>query len=70
MELNEAYAYGGGAFGVRLLGTALVVISDLTDFRNKGPEWASPPIIATESKLTTKAVPSNRTPKAVAISSG
>jgi hypothetical protein len=30
------YAYGGGAFGVRLLGTALVVILGLTDFRNKG----------------------------------
>jgi len=42
MELNEVYAYGGGAFGVRLLGTALVVISDITDFRNKGPEWGFP----------------------------
>jgi len=29
------------AFGVRLLGTALVVISGSTDFRDKKPELAS-----------------------------
>jgi len=54
------------AFGVRLLGTALVVISDSTYLRDKGPEWAPSPVIAADSKMTTKAVPSNRTPKAVA----
>src|SRR6266498_359379 len=55
------------AFGVRVLGTALVVILDSIDFRDKGPEWAPSPIIAAESKLTTKAVPSNRTPQASPI---
>jgi len=28
------------AFGVRLLGTALVVLFDSTDFRDKGAGWA------------------------------
>ncbi len=55
------------AFGVRVLGTALVVILDSTDFRDKGPEWAPSPIIAAGSKWTTKAVPSTRTPKAPPI---
>ncbi|HZF39051.1 MAG TPA: hypothetical protein VE715_09520 [Blastocatellia bacterium] len=55
------------AFGVRLLGTALVVLLGATDFWYKGPEWASSPIIAAESEMTTKAVPSNRTPKAPPI---
>src|SRR5215813_9320588 len=45
------------AFGVRALGTALVVNSYSTDFRDKGPEWVSSPTIAAESKLTTKADP-------------
>src|SRR6266498_3052075 len=31
------------AFGVRALGTALVVIFGCTDFRDKIPEWASFP---------------------------
>jgi hypothetical protein len=47
------------AFGVRLLGTALVVISDSTDLRDKGPELAPSPVIAADSKMTTKAVPSD-----------
>jgi hypothetical protein len=42
----------------------LVVISGSADFRNKGPERAPSPIIAAESKLTTKAVSSNGAPKA------
>jgi hypothetical protein len=46
------------AFGVRVFGTALLVNLYSTDFRDKGPEWASSPTIAAESKLTTKAVPS------------
>jgi len=50
------------AYGVRLLGTALVVLFDSTDFRDKGPELALSPIIAAEPKLNTKAVPINRTP--------
>jgi len=52
------------AFGVRELGTALVIISNSTNFRDRRPEWASVPIIATISKRTTKAVPNSRTPKA------
>ena len=51
--LEMAIAESAGA-----LGTALVVNSYSTDFRDKGPEWASSPTIAAESKLTTKAVPS------------
>jgi hypothetical protein len=54
---------------VRLLGAALVVISGNTDFRDEGPELNLSPIIAAESKWTTKAAPSSRTPKAAAISS-
>ncbi|HEX5080897.1 MAG TPA: hypothetical protein VFY40_02550 [Blastocatellia bacterium] len=54
------------AFGVRWFGTALVVISDSTDFKDEGPSGFSP-IIAKEPKLTTKAAPSSRTPKAPPI---
>jgi len=50
------------AYGALLLGTALVVLFDSTDFLDKELEWAPSPIIAAESKLTTKAVPSPRTP--------
>jgi hypothetical protein len=55
------------AFVATSLETALVVISDPTDFRGKGSEWDPSPIIAADSKLTTKAVPGNRTPKAPPI---
>jgi hypothetical protein len=51
------------AFGAPLLGTALVVILESTDFGDKAPHWAFFPIIAAESKWTTKAVPSNGAPK-------
>jgi hypothetical protein len=51
------------AFGVRLLGAALVFISGTTDFRDVGPERTPSPIIAAESKLTTKAAPSSGAPK-------
>jgi hypothetical protein len=47
------------AFEVRLLGTALAVILESTDFGDKGPHWAFFPIIAAESKWTTIAVPSD-----------
>ncbi|HEX5084110.1 MAG TPA: hypothetical protein VFY40_18845 [Blastocatellia bacterium] len=55
----------GGAFGARLLGTALVVILDPTDFGDERPGGFSL-IIVEKSKLTTKAVPNARAPKAVA----
>jgi hypothetical protein len=46
------------AFGARLFGTALVVISDPTDLKDEGPSGFSP-IIAKEPRLTTKAAPSS-----------
>jgi hypothetical protein len=49
------------AFGAQLPGAALEVISGATDFQDEGPKWAPSPIIAAESKLTTEAVPGNRT---------
>ncbi|HEX5083868.1 MAG TPA: hypothetical protein VFY40_17600 [Blastocatellia bacterium] len=55
------------AFGVRRFGAALVVLLGSTDFSGEGREWNSYPINATESKLTTKAAPSSRTPKAPPI---
>src|SRR5215510_1426713 len=55
------------ALGVRLLGTALVVISGFYRFPRQRTEWVSSPIIAAGSKWTTKSVPSNRTPKAPPI---
>ena len=45
-----------------MLEAALVVLFDSTDFWDKGPEWIPPPIIAAESKGTTKAVPGNGAP--------
>jgi len=51
-----------------MLGAALVVMLDSIDFEDKGPEWAPSLIIAAEPKLTTKAAPSIRTPKASPIS--
>ncbi|HEX5084283.1 MAG TPA: hypothetical protein VFY40_19740 [Blastocatellia bacterium] len=51
------------AFGVRAFGTALVVILDPTDFGDERPGGFSL-IIVEKSKLTTKAVPNARTPKA------
>jgi hypothetical protein len=57
----------GGAFGVRLLGTALVVIPDPTDFRDERPGGFSP-IIVEKSTSTAKAVPNAGAPKAVAAS--
>jgi len=55
------------AFGVRLLGIALVVICGF--YRLPGQETRAGflTIIARVSKWTTKAVPSNRTPKAPPI---
>jgi hypothetical protein len=50
-----------------LLGTALVVIPDPAVFGDERPGGVSL-IIVIKSKLTTTAVPSNRTPKAVATS--
>src|SRR5262245_16298582 len=55
------------ALGVRLLGTALVVISGFYRFPRQRTEWVSSPIIAAGSKWTTKSVPSHRTPKAPPI---
>jgi hypothetical protein len=52
------------AFGVRRFGAALVVILGSTDFRDEGR--SEPIFTAIESKSITKAVPSDRTPKAVA----
>jgi hypothetical protein len=57
----------GGAFGVREFGTALVVIPYPTDFGDERPGGFSL-IVVEKSKLTTKAVPNSRTPKAVATS--
>jgi hypothetical protein len=57
----------GGAFGVRLLGTALVVIPDLIGFADERPGGFSA-IIVEKSKLTTKAVPNAGAPKAIATS--
>jgi hypothetical protein len=54
------------AFGVRAFGTALVVIPDSTDFKDE-ILGGFLPIIAEESTSTTKAVPSNRAPKAALI---
>jgi hypothetical protein len=51
------------AFGVRLLGTALVVILDPKDFGDERPSGFSL-IIVEKSKLTTKAVPNAGAPKA------
>ncbi len=42
-----------------LLGAALVVIPGVTDFLDEGPERTPSPIIAAESKSTTKAAPSS-----------
>ena len=58
MRINQI----GAAFGVRLLGAALVVLSGTTDFRDEGPDRTPSPTIAAESKATTKAAPSSRTP--------
>jgi hypothetical protein len=55
------------AFGAPALETALVVISDSTNFRGEGSEWDPSPVIAADPKLTTKAVPGNRAPKAPPI---
>jgi len=55
------------AFGAPALETALVVISDSTNFRGEGSEWDPSPIIAADPKFTTRAVPGNRTPKAPPI---
>jgi len=55
------------AFGVRVLGTALVVILNSTGFQDKVRSGLTFQIIAAESRLTTKAVPSTRTPKAPPI---
>jgi hypothetical protein len=51
------------AFGAPAFGTALVVTLDPKDFGDERPGGFTL-IIAEKSKLTTKAVPSNRTPKA------
>jgi hypothetical protein len=67
MKLMVGVNRNGGAFGVRLLGTALVVIPDPTDFLGGRPGGLSP-IIVEKSKLTTKAVPNAGAPKAVATS--
>ncbi len=66
----------GGAFGVRLLGTAVVVNSIIRDFPDNraipqsavaGPKpWSEVQRQTRIKQGTTKAVPSNRTPKAVA----
>src|SRR5882672_2147588 len=58
----------GGAFGVRRLGAALVVVSKFHGFPRQETQWAHYRMIAAVLKWTTKAAPSRRTPKAVAIS--
>src|SRR5882672_8449472 len=58
----------GGAFGVRRLGAALVVVSKFHGFPRQETRWAHYRMIAAVLKWTTKAAPSRRTPKAVAIS--
>ncbi|HMB28817.1 MAG TPA: hypothetical protein VKS99_11965, partial [Blastocatellia bacterium] len=55
------------AFGVRGLGTALVVISGFYRLPIQETRAGFHPIIAVISKLTTKAVPNYRTPKATPI---
>ncbi|HEX5082675.1 MAG TPA: hypothetical protein VFY40_11555 [Blastocatellia bacterium] len=50
-----------------MLGIALVVIPDPTAFGDERPSGFSL-IVVEKSKLTTKAVPNARTPKAVATS--
>jgi hypothetical protein len=52
------------------LGTALVVISKFYRLPVQEARWAHFPIIAAASEWTTKAVPSYRTPRAVANSTG
>ncbi len=66
----------GGAFGVRVLGTALVVNAIIRDFPDNraipqsavaGPKpWTEVQRQTRIKEWTTKAVPSTRTPKAVA----
>src|SRR6266542_3696301 len=55
------------AFGVRGLGTALVVISGFYRLPVQETRVSFPSAIAIISKMTTKAVPSPRTPKATPI---
>jgi hypothetical protein len=55
------------AFGVRLLGTALVVISGFYRLPGQETRVGFLSIMARVSIWTTKAVPSNRTPKAPPI---
>jgi hypothetical protein len=55
MRINQT----GGAFGVRALGTALVVTCGFYKLQRQETRWASFPIIARVSKWTTKAVPSD-----------
>ena len=57
----QSIADTAAAFGAQLPGAALEVISGATDFQDEGPKRAPSPIIAAESKLTTEAVPGNRT---------
>ncbi len=55
------------AFGVRLPGTALVVISGFYILPVQETRVGFLSIIAAESKMTTKAVPGNGAPKAPPI---
>src|SRR5262245_39167920 len=64
--MNEDYAQIGGALGVRRLGAALVAHFDSSALIGENPPGLSFRESA-KSKTTTKAVPSNRTPRAVAI---
>jgi hypothetical protein len=66
MRINQI----GGAFGVRLLETALVVHFDSMAMVGKRTHCLSCLGSLWNSEMTTKAVSSNRTPKAVAISIG
>jgi hypothetical protein len=49
--------------GAPQLGAALVFVLGTTNFRDEGPERTPSPIIAAESKLTTKSAPSSSAPK-------
>ena len=66
MRINQI----GVAFGVRRLDAALVVASGFYKLQGQKTRIGFLSIIARESKRTTKAASSRRTPKAVAISCG